>query len=96
MSQSQWDLIVDLGFASAYTYEEWSRRSGARVISIYQFAGQTEGYRWVSQLLERGRGRLLDRTGLDWWEILAVLSYHDLRGRLSARPTAARNRWRSI
>ncbi len=79
-SQSQWDLIVDLGFASSYTYEEWSRRSGARVISIYQFAGQTEGYRWVSQLLERGRGRLLDRTGLDWWEILAVLSYHDLRG----------------
>ena len=74
-----WDLIVDLGFASPYTYEEWSRRSGARVLSIYQFAGQTESYRWVNKVLEHGRGRLLDRMGLDWWEILAVTSYHDLQ-----------------
>jgi hypothetical protein len=78
-SQSRWDLIVDLGFASPNTYEEWSHRTGARVLSIYQFAGETEGYRWVNQLLEGGRGRLLDRMGLDWWEILAVWSYHDLR-----------------
>ena len=77
--RSQWDLIVDLGFASEYTYQEWSHRSGARVLSIYQFAGQTEGYRWVNQFLERGRGRLLDRMGLDWWELLAVWSYHDLQ-----------------
>jgi len=76
---SRWDLIVDLGFASPYTYYEWSRRLGARVLSIYQFAGQTESYRWVNQVLEHGRGRLLDRTGLDWWEILAVWSYHDLQ-----------------
>jgi hypothetical protein len=78
-SRSHWDLIVDLGFASPYVYEEWSRRSGARVLSIYQFAGQTESYRWVNQVLERGRGRLLDRMGLDWWEIIAVWSYHDLQ-----------------
>jgi hypothetical protein len=77
-SRSHWDLIVDLGFASSYTYEEWSRSSGARVLSIHQFAGQTEGYRWVNQLLEPGRGRLLDRMGLDWWEILAVWSYQNL------------------
>jgi hypothetical protein len=77
--QSKWDLIVDLGFASRHTYEEWSHRTGARVLSIYQFARQTEGYRWVNQLLERGRGRLLDRMGLDWWEMLAVWSYHDLQ-----------------
>ncbi len=78
-SRLQWDLIVDLGFASEHTYEEWSHRTGTRVISIYQFARQTEGYRWVKQLLERGRGRLLDRMGLDWWEMLAVWSYHDLQ-----------------
>jgi hypothetical protein len=77
--RSNWDLIVDLGFASSYTYEEWGRRSGARVLSIYQFVGQTESYRWVNQVLEHGRGRLLDRMGLDWWEILAVWSYHDLQ-----------------
>jgi hypothetical protein len=78
-SRSRWDLIVDLGFASSYTYEEWSRRSGARVLSIHHFARQTEGYRWVNQLLEPGRGRLLDRMGLDWWEILAVWTYQNLQ-----------------
>src|ERR1700676_4251462 len=77
-NNSRWDLIVDLGFASSYTYEEWSRRVGARVFSIYQFAGQGEGYRWVNQVLDCGRGRLFDRMDLDWWEILAVWSFHEL------------------
>jgi peptidoglycan/xylan/chitin deacetylase (PgdA/CDA1 family) len=76
---SRWDLIVDLGFASACTYEEWSRRLGARILSIYQFAGQGESFRWVNQVLDPGRGQLLDRMGLDWWEILAVCSYQDLQ-----------------
>jgi hypothetical protein len=78
-SDSRWDLIVDLGFASEHTYEEWTRRLGARVLSIYQFAGQGESYRWVNQLLDHGRGRLFDRMGLDWWEILSVWSFHDLQ-----------------
>lgn len=78
-ARERWDLIVDLGFAGAFAYEEWSRRLGARVLSIRQFAGQGDDYRWVGQLLERGRGRLLDRMGLDWWEILAVWRYQDLQ-----------------
>ena len=78
-SRSRWDLIVDLGFASSFIYEEWSHRLGARVLSIYQFGGQTESYRWVNQFLDCGRGRLFDRMGLDWWEILAVWSYQDLQ-----------------
>src|ERR1700680_2567879 len=68
-SASRWDVIVDLGFASVFTYEQWSRRLGARVFSIYQFAGQGESYRWVNQVLDHGRGRLFDRMDLDWWEI---------------------------
>lgn len=78
-SRSRWDLIADLGFASSFTYEEWSRQLGARILSIHQFAGQSESYRWVNQVIEHGRGRLFDRMGLDWWEILAVWSYQDLK-----------------
>jgi hypothetical protein len=78
-NQSRWDLIVDLGFASPYVYEDWSRRSGARVLSIYHFAGETQSFRWVNSLLEHGRGRLFDRMGLDWWEILGVWSYQHLQ-----------------
>ncbi len=75
-SGSRWDLIVDLGFAGASVYEEWSRRTGCRVITLHQFEGQ-ESYRWVKQVLAVGQNRLLDRIGLDWWEILAPCGYQE-------------------
>ncbi len=78
-SGAHWDLIVDLGFAGADIYQDWGRRAGARVISLHQFAGQGESYRSVGQVLEAGRGKLLDRMGLDWWEMLASWSYHELQ-----------------
>jgi hypothetical protein len=78
-SAAHWDLIVDLGFAGANVYQDWGKRAGARVISLHQFAGQTESYRWVNQALEAGRGKFLDRMGLDWWEMLASWSYHELQ-----------------
>jgi hypothetical protein len=77
-SRERWDLVVDLGFAGPEAYLDWSRKLKCRVLSIHQFAGQTESYRWVNQVFEVGRGRLLDRKGLDWWEILAMESYQDL------------------
>ena len=77
-SRERWDLVVDLGFAGPETYADWSRTLKSKVLSIHQFAGQTESYRWVNRVFERGRGGLLDRMGLDWWEILAMESYQDL------------------
>ena len=73
---SRWDLIVDLGFAGASVYEEWSRQTGCRVISLHQFSSQ-DSFRWVKQGLAVGQGRLLDRIGLDWWELLAPCLYQD-------------------
>ena len=77
-AQENRDVVVDLGFAGAETYADWSRRLKSSFFSIYKFAEYPQGYRWVNQVLERGRGRLLDSKGLDWWEILALKSYHDL------------------
>ncbi len=77
-SHFRWDLIIDLGYASSSVYEDWNSRSGTRVLSIFPCSADTQGYRWISQVLARGRGRLLDRMGLDWWEILAVGMYQDL------------------
>src|SRR5580693_7008997 len=74
---SHWDLIVDLGYAGASVYEEWSRQTGARVITLHQFDSQAT-YRWIKQCLAAGQGRLLDRMGLDWWEILAPCGYQEL------------------
>jgi hypothetical protein len=75
-SGTRWDLIVDLGFAGTSVYEKWSRQTGSRVITIHQFGGE-ESYRWVKQGLAVGQNRLLDRMGLDWWEILAPCGYQE-------------------
>jgi hypothetical protein len=77
-SRESWDLIVDLGFAGTEAYARNSRSLNSRFLSIHEFARYPESYRWVNQFLERGRGRLLDRRGLDWWEILANEGYQDL------------------
>ena len=78
-SRHKWDVIVDLAFASPFTYDDWSRRTGARIFSIHRFAAETQSLRWVNQVFERGRGRLFDRMGLDWWEILSLECYQPLR-----------------
>lgn len=77
-SRERWDLIVDLGYASRDTYDAWSRLAGTRVVSIYEYGDGIEGYRWVNQVFEQGRRRLLDRMGLDWWDILAMEKYQDV------------------
>lgn len=74
----RWDLIVDLAYAGAETYAEWGRKVETRVLSIHKFAGEMESYRWVNQVFDYGRGRLLDHYGLDWWELLAMESYQDI------------------
>ena len=93
-ANAHWDLIVDLGFAGAGVYDEWSRNTGARVITLHQFEDR-EGYRWVKRGLQAGHGRLLDSMGLDWWEILAPCVYQEhqalytaerLRSELGAGP----------
>lgn len=77
-SRENWDLIVDLGFAGTEAYARYEQSLKTRVLSVHQFARHPEGFRWVNQLFERGRGKLLDRRGLDWWEILANEAYQDV------------------
>jgi hypothetical protein len=74
-----WDLIVDSAFAGKETYADWSRRCGAPGRSIHDFAGTGESYASIRQMLDLGSGRLVDRTGLDWWEIIGVVKYHELQ-----------------
>jgi len=77
-SRHQWDLVVDLAFAGAASYANWSRQLKTRAFSIHNLARDGESYRWVKTLFARGHAQLVDRDGLDWWEILAMESYQDL------------------
>jgi hypothetical protein len=76
---TRWDQIVDLAYAGSDIYAEWTARCGSPVRSIHEFAGECESYASVKTLLDPGRNQLVDRMGLDWWEIIAVLAHHELQ-----------------
>jgi hypothetical protein len=78
-ANARWDCVIDLAFAGPDTYAEWTTCCGSPVRSIHELAEDVESYAWIRGALDPGRNQLVDRMGLDWWEILAVLTYHELR-----------------
>jgi hypothetical protein len=72
-SRERWDLIVDLGRAPRSFYEEWSGKLGRPVISIFDFARELEDLLVWRDLLRPGLGRVVDRYGIDWWDVIGIL-----------------------
>jgi hypothetical protein len=67
-----WDLVIDLGRAPTGTYERWSRQSGCPVISIYDRVEEIEDLYCLRRFLQLGRGRVVDRFGIDWWDVFSL------------------------
>ena len=65
-----WNLIVDLGRAPAATYEEWSQKTNCKVITVFDLADGTDDLHRTRELIEHGIGRVVDRLGIDWWDVL--------------------------
>jgi hypothetical protein len=76
--EGAWDWIVDLGRAPQSTYENWARASGALVFSLYQYAEGERDLRRVRELLQLGRGCVVDEWGVDWWDVLSLMISPDL------------------
>lgn len=62
-----WDWMIDLGRAGPETYERWGALFGC-VAEPLDIVGLEE-IRTIRTLLAMGLGRVLDREGLDWWEL---------------------------
>jgi hypothetical protein len=68
----KWDLVVDFARAPVSTYDDWRRQAGCRVISLYDFGLEFDDLHQLRELLQVGMGRLVDRMGIDWWDILSL------------------------
>ena len=73
-----WDLIVDLGRAPASTYDRWRERADCRVTSLYDMAEEIEDLYCIKQLLHLGMGAMVDRRGIDWWDLLSLEIQSDI------------------
>ncbi|HTF44431.1 MAG TPA: hypothetical protein VK641_11060 [Terriglobales bacterium] len=79
VTPGKWDLVVDFGRAPVSTYQQWSQQSRCRVVSLYDFAVEVEDLYQTKKLLQFGMGRMVDRLGIDWWDILSLHLVSDLQ-----------------
>jgi capsular polysaccharide biosynthesis protein len=73
-----YDLIVDLGWAPDSSYRNWSQQFGCEVTSLKSFSRGTDDLSYLRRLLDLGRGKWLDASGVDWWEVLSVMIHTEL------------------
>lgn len=77
-SNRGWDLIVDFGRAPASTYQHCSTQAACTAISVYEFAREIDDLRICRNQLQLGMDRLLDRHGIDWWDVISLGIVPDL------------------
>jgi len=77
--KDRWDCIVDLARAPQSFYSEQADILGCKVSSIYDFALGIEDLRNWRSLLAAGLGKVVDRAGVDWWDVLGLLLQPDLQ-----------------
>jgi hypothetical protein len=74
----RWDLVVDLGKASAFTRDSWQGRLNLPILQVDSLRRGIEDFDSIRELLHDGRNQLIDEFGLDWWELISVLIYSEL------------------
>jgi hypothetical protein len=74
-----WDSVIDLGRAPKSFYAERSAALGCPVFSIFDLAVEVEDLRIWRDLLALGLGRVVDRAGVDWWDVISLTFHPDLQ-----------------
>jgi len=77
-ASQRWDRIVDLGQGGAQTYARWAGDFQCPVTPLNSLRNGLADLRRIRDLLDRGRGRLTDKYGVDWWEVLSILWHGEL------------------
>src|ERR1051326_2215626 len=72
------ELVVDLGFAPAATYADWSRETGCPVVGLASFRDPEVDLRHLREVMQFGMGQVLDDAGLDWWDLISLRFYEHM------------------
>ena len=74
----KWDLVIDLGKASATTRESWQERLDLPILTLESLRGENQHFVSFKKLLNLGRHQLVDELGLDWWDLINVRTFKPL------------------
>ncbi len=78
-TSQHWDSVIDLGRAPKSFYDERSAALGCPVFSISDLAVEVEDLQIWRHLLALGMGRVVDRFGIDWWDVISVVLQPELQ-----------------
>jgi len=78
-SREHWDAIVDLGRAPKSFYDDWSLKRSCPVFSIFDLAVEMEDMRVWRGLMQFGHGQVVDRFGIDWWDVIALVIQREMQ-----------------
>jgi len=73
----KWDLIADLGKSSALTRASWQERLHHPILQQDSLR-RDQDLDSIRELFRAGRNHLVDRSGLDWWDLISVFIYSAL------------------
>jgi hypothetical protein len=71
-ASERWDSVIDLGRAPKSFYDERSAALGCPIFSIFDLALEVEDLQVWRQLLAPGMGHVVDRFGIDWWDVISL------------------------
>ncbi|MGO9405468.1 MAG: hypothetical protein ACLPVW_18575 [Terriglobales bacterium] len=71
-TRQHWHSVIDLGRAPKSFYDERSAALGCPVYSIFDLAVEVEDLQVWRHLFKPGMGRVVDRFGIDWWDVIGV------------------------
>jgi len=78
-TRRHWDSVIDLGRAPKSFYDERSAALGCPVSSVFDLAVEVGDLQIWRGLLELGMGRVVDRLGIDWWDVISLLLQPELQ-----------------
>jgi hypothetical protein len=78
-SSLHWDSVIDLGRAPKSFYEECSAALHCPVFSIFDLAVEVQDLQVWRPLLQPGMGRVVDRFGIDWWDVVTMMLHPELQ-----------------
>lgn len=81
-----WDRVIDLGRAGPNTYRRWSQLFGCAAAPLETL--KREDFQVIRARLEKGLGVVVDREGLDWWELNSMIFHQQMETVLALRKFA--------
>jgi hypothetical protein len=78
-TRQHWDSVIDLGRAPKSFYDERSAALGCPVFSVFDLAVEVADLQIWRQLLELGMGQVVDRFGIDWWDVISHMLQPELQ-----------------